>query len=119
VSRCAARAQEYFPYNDKKTLPRFTNSLPPTSFWCVWIKESFSGDQRDQTTLSYFFVCLLAAPLLLAQDSDSKNSQTTNIGGAWQLSWQGRGGSQQATVQIQQDDSELSGTFQQSAVPLR
>jgi hypothetical protein len=62
-----------------------------------------------------FFVCLLAAPLLLAQDSDSNNSQTTNIGGAWQLSWQGRGGSQQATVQIQQDGSKLSGTFQQSA----
>src|ERR1700733_5446275 len=27
------------------------------------------------------FVCLLVAPLLLAQDSESNNSQTTNIGG--------------------------------------
>ena len=58
------------------------------------------------------FVCLLVAPLLLAQDSESNNSQTTNIGGAWQLSWQGRRGSQQATIQIQQDGSKLSGTFQ-------
>jgi hypothetical protein len=58
------------------------------------------------------FVCLLAAPLLLAQDSESNNSQPPNIGGAWQLSWQGRDGSQRATVQIQQDGSKLSGTFQ-------
>ncbi|MGA8620310.1 MAG: hypothetical protein WB660_17530 [Candidatus Sulfotelmatobacter sp.] len=58
------------------------------------------------------FICLLAAPLLLAQDSESNNSQIANIGGAWQLSWQGRGGSQQATIQIQQDGSSLSGTFQ-------
>jgi hypothetical protein len=58
------------------------------------------------------FVFLLGAPLLLAQDSESNNSQPTNIGGAWQLSWQGRGGSQQATIQIQQDGSKLSGTFQ-------
>ncbi len=57
-------------------------------------------------------VFLLAAPLLLAQDSESNNSQPTNIGGAWQLSWQGRDGSQQATIQIQQDGSKLSGTFQ-------
>jgi hypothetical protein len=60
------------------------------------------------------FICLLAAPLLLAQDSESNNSQPANIGGAWQLSWQGRSGSQQATIQIQQDGAALSGTFQDS-----
>lgn len=60
------------------------------------------------------FICLLAAPLLLAQDSESNNSQPANIGGAWQISWQARGGSQQATMQIQQDGSKLSGTFQDS-----
>src|ERR1700691_4426531 len=60
------------------------------------------------------FICLLAAPLLNAQNSESNNSQPANIVGAWQLSWQGRGGSQQATVQIQQDGSKLSGTFQDS-----
>ena len=60
------------------------------------------------------FTFLLAAPLLLAQDSQSNNSQSANIGGAWQLSWEGRGGSQQATIQIQQDGSKLSGTFQGS-----
>jgi hypothetical protein len=58
------------------------------------------------------FICLLAAPVLLAQDSESNQSQSTNVGGSWQLSWQGRDGSQQATIQIQQDGSKLSGTFQ-------
>jgi uncharacterized protein YndB with AHSA1/START domain len=58
------------------------------------------------------FTLLLAAPLLLAQDSGSNNSQPANVGGAWQISWQGRNGSQQATMQIQQDGSKLSGTFQ-------
>lgn len=61
------------------------------------------------------FIFLFAAPLLLAQDSGSNDSQPANLGGSWQLSWQGRGGSQQATIQIQQDGSTLSGTFQDSS----
>ena len=59
-------------------------------------------------------ICLLAAPLLLAQDSQSNSPQPTNIGGAWQISWEGRGGPQQGTIQIQQDGAKLSGTFQDS-----
>ena len=59
-------------------------------------------------------VFLLAASLLLAQSSDSNNSQPADIGGAWQISWQGRGGSQQAKMQIEQDGTKLSGTFQDS-----
>jgi hypothetical protein len=58
------------------------------------------------------FAFLLAAPLLPAQESHSNNPQPSNISGAWQLSWQGRDGSQQSTIQIQQDGSKLSGTFQ-------
>jgi hypothetical protein len=61
------------------------------------------------------FTFLLAAPLLLAQGSEPSNSQPVNIGGAWQISWQGRSGAQQATMQIQQDGSKLSGTFQDSS----
>ena len=57
------------------------------------------------------FILLLFAPLLLAQDQ-SNNSQPANVGGTWQISWQGRGGTQQATMQIQQDGSKLSGTFE-------
>ena len=62
-----------------------------------------------------FFTFLLVAPLLLAQDSQSNNSQPANIGGDWQISWQSRNGSQQATMQIQQDGSKLSGTFQDAS----
>lgn len=59
-------------------------------------------------------ICLLAAPLLVAQDSEPNNAQPANINGTWQLSWQSRGGSQQATIQFQEDGSKLSGTFQDS-----
>jgi hypothetical protein len=61
------------------------------------------------------FIFLLAAPLLLAQDSQSNNSQPANNGGAWQISWRARNGSQQATMQIRQDGSKLSGTFQDAS----
>jgi len=59
-------------------------------------------------------ICFLSIPLLFAQDSQSNNSPP-NIGGAWQITWEGRGGSQQATIQFQQEGSKLSGTFQGSA----
>lgn len=62
--------------------------------------------------LPIVFIFLLAAPGLLAQDAESNNPQPANIIGAWQISWQGRGGSEQATVQIQQNGSNLTGTFQ-------
>lgn len=63
----------------------------------------------------FVFVFLLATPLLIAQDSQSNESQPANIGGAWQISWQGRGGTQQATMQIQQDGSKLTGTFEDAS----
>jgi hypothetical protein len=59
-------------------------------------------------------IFLLAAPLLLAQDSQPNNPHPADVSGAWQISWQGQGGSQQATIQIQQDGPKLSGTFQDS-----
>ena len=61
------------------------------------------------------FTFLLAAPFLLAQDSQSNNSQSANVSGAWQISWQARSGTQQATMQIQQDGSKMSGTFQDAS----
>ena len=64
---------------------------------------------------SIVLIFLLAAPLLLAQDSQSDNSRPANVGGAWQISWQGRSGTQQATMQIQQDGSKLSGTFEDAS----
>jgi hypothetical protein len=58
---------------------------------------------------------LLTGPVLLAQDSQANNSQPANVGGSWQISWQGRNGTQQATMQIQQDGSKLSGTLEDAS----
>jgi hypothetical protein len=48
---------------------------------------------------------------LWAQDAAQNGDQAANVAGSWQMSWQGRGGSEQASLQIQQDGSKLSGTF--------
>jgi hypothetical protein len=61
------------------------------------------------------FTFLFTAPLLLAQDSQANNSPPANVAGAWQISWQGRNGTQQATMQVQQDGSKLSGTFEDAS----
>jgi uncharacterized protein YndB with AHSA1/START domain len=52
---------------------------------------------------------MVAAPLLLAQDATPDNSQPANVGGAWRITWQGRSGTQEGTMQLQQDGSKLSG----------
>jgi hypothetical protein len=62
-----------------------------------------------------FFFLLLTSSLLFAQDSPSNNSQPGNLSGAWQISWQGRNGTQQGTMQIQQEGSKLSGTFEDAS----
>jgi hypothetical protein len=80
----------------------------------LYEKYHFSEVNVIKRLYPVVFVCLLAAPRLVAQYTESNNAQPANIGGSWQLSWQGRGGSQQATIQIQQDGSNLSGTFQDS-----
>lgn len=83
--------------------------------WCVSYNRYLSSEAYVVKRLfPVLLICLVAAPLLLAQDSGSNNSQPANAAGAWQLSWQGRGGQQQGTLQFQQDGSNLSGTFQDS-----
>jgi hypothetical protein len=64
---------------------------------------------------TFVFALLLATPLLLAQGPQSNESQPANVGGAWEISWQGRGGTQQGTMQIQQEGSQLSGTFEDAS----
>jgi hypothetical protein len=59
-------------------------------------------------------IFVLVAPLLLAQDSGPNDSEPASLGGPWQLSWQNPSGSKQATIQIQQDGSTLSSSFQDS-----
>jgi hypothetical protein len=48
---------------------------------------------------------------LLAQDAAQGSSQPANVAGKWQMSWQGRDGARQATLQLQQDGSNLTGTL--------
>ncbi|MFZ0286913.1 MAG: hypothetical protein WAL32_16925 [Terriglobales bacterium] len=51
------------------------------------------------------------ASCLLAQDSAQGNSQPANVAGKWQMSWQGRHGTREATLQLQQDGAKLTGTL--------
>src|SRR5262245_19224628 len=60
--------------------------------------------------LSTIIVVLSVASCLLAQDSAQSNGKSVNVAGAWRLSWQTpHGKTMSAILQIQQDDSKLSG----------
>ena len=60
--------------------------------------------------LSIIVVVLSVASCLFAQDSAQSNGKSANVAGAWRLSWQTpHGKTMSATLQIQQDDSKLSG----------
>jgi hypothetical protein len=63
--------------------------------------------------LSLLFVLVVGlASGLLAQDAAQDSSQPASVGGKWQMSWQGRGGAKQGTLQLEQDGSKLTGTFE-------
>jgi hypothetical protein len=78
----------------------------------MYTETQFSEAKVTNRLHAIAFLSLFIAPLLFAQNSQSNNSQPADISGAWQISWEGRGGSQQATMQVQQDGSKLSGTFE-------
>jgi hypothetical protein len=65
---------------------------------------------RKHLSLLFILTCVLTS-CLFAQDSAQSDSQPTNIAGKWQMSWQGRDGAKQATLQLQQDGSKLTGTL--------
>jgi type 1 fimbria pilin len=44
--------------------------------------------------------------------SPSSASKPVDVSGKWQVSWQGRLGTEQCTLQLQQDGTKLTGTFQ-------
>ena len=62
---------------------------------------------------AYGFV---SAPVLAAQASENSSpsaAKPVDISGKWQVSWQGRLGTEQCTLQLQQDSSnKLQGTLQ-------
>jgi hypothetical protein len=65
---------------------------------------------RRHLSLVFVLACGLAS-CLLAQDAAQGDSQPANVAGKWQMSWQGRDGAKQATLQLQQDGSKLTGTL--------
>jgi hypothetical protein len=69
----------------------------------------------NKTLLAGLFVVILGVTCLVAQDTDNSganNGDSAKAAGTWQMQWQGRRGQQNGTLQIQQDGSKLSGTFQ-------
>jgi|HubBroStandDraft_6_1064221.scaffolds.fasta_scaffold1262801_2 hypothetical protein len=60
---------------------------------------------------SFALVLILTAGLLA--------SAPENVAGTWQISWQVRLGTAHATVQLKQDGSKLSGTFEEMGVSSR
>jgi len=59
-----------------------------------------------------FMLVFACSVSMLAQEAGETSASSVNAGGNWQLSLQGRRGTQQATLELQQDGSKLSGTFQ-------
>jgi len=71
--------------------------------------------------LSLVLVLVLAmTSCLFAQDAASGSSDSTNVAGKWQMSWQGRNGQRQGTLQLQQDGSQLTGTIagERGSIPI-
>lgn len=56
-----------------------------------------------------------------SQEASQDNKASTSLSGNWQISWAGRNGQRQGTLQIKQDGSKLSGTFEgeRGSVPLK
>jgi hypothetical protein len=69
---------------------------------------------------------LMPAPSVLAaslpaQDAANDTSAAVDLSGTWQMSWSGQnGGHRQASMEIKQDGSKLSGSFdgQRGSLPL-
>jgi hypothetical protein len=73
-------------------------------------KEAFV--KRYPTTATWaIFLLFLSVATLGAQDQPA-NDQPASVAGNWQISWAGRRGNEQGTLQLQQEGSKLSGTFQ-------
>jgi hypothetical protein len=63
-----------------------------------------------------FLLLFFSSAVCLASDSHDRPTATepVTVAGKWQVSWQGRLGTLQGTLALHQDDSKLSGTFQDS-----
>ncbi len=68
----------------------------------------------------FWYSCFLAILLTSAFVWAANESSSAGVTGTWQISWEGRQGQRQGTLQLKQDGSRLTGTFQgeRGSVPL-
>jgi len=59
--------------------------------------------------LAIFLLSLTA--VLAAQTPDTTPAKPANVAGEWEMSWQGRLGTEKCTFDLQQDANKLKGTF--------
>lgn len=96
-----------------KVLPSFTHSLPLQGFVRVNV---IAGKPPARNSEEVFvrrkvYAFLLPMALLLCLPAWAAD-EPANVAGNWQLSWQGRQGSRQGTLAIQQNGTKLTGTMQ-------
>jgi hypothetical protein len=60
---------------------------------------------------------LSLATFLPAQTPDTSQTKPANVSGKWEMSWQGRMGTEKCTLDLQQDANKLKGTFQDQRGP--
>jgi hypothetical protein len=68
----------------------------------------FGGIAMKNLRLSLGFVLFLFALHL----SVAAQTKPTNVSGKWQISWEARVGTERDTIQLEQTESKLTGTFQ-------
>lgn len=72
---------------------------------------------KRKLVLGMFMVVLGIVSCLFGQDGATTGDKQPNVAGTWHLSWQGRRGDREGTLEIQQDGSKLRGTFDMEGSP--
>lgn len=72
---------------------------------------------KRKLLLGMFTVILGIVSCLSAQEAASSSDEPAKIAGVWHLSWHGRRGDREATFEIQQDGTKLTGTFDMEGRP--
>jgi hypothetical protein len=70
---------------------------------------------RPLIAVAIFLACTVMASVSTAaaqSPEDSPAAKPQDISGAWQVSWQGRLGTEQGMLLLQQDGKKITGTFQ-------
>lgn len=71
--------------------------------------------RRSFTAVAILLACTVMVSVSTAAAQSAEDSPATkpqDVSGTWQVSWQGRLGTEQGTLQLQQDGKNITGTFQ-------